>query len=235
MRIPQTAERLKEAPAQALRAVLAKEAPAQQALRAVLSREAPAHALRAVFSGVGQVLLVTERVRRRAKAGGRETAPAARVAGPAGTAAPPATAPAQAGTAAPPATAPAQAGTAAPPATGSTQAGPPAPAEASPAKDGKAEASTSAAKPSTAKASTPKASAPKASPAKGGTAAAVTPPIPQYSELSVASLRARMRGLDAAQLRELVSYERAHEDRETVIAMFERRIAKLEAGGPAAG
>ena len=43
-----------------------------------------------------------------------------------------------------------------------------------------------------------------------------------------------MRGLDAGQLGELISYERAHENRETVIAMFERRIAKLQQEGPGA-
>jgi hypothetical protein len=41
-----------------------------------------------------------------------------------------------------------------------------------------------------------------------------------------------MRGLDVGQVRDLLNYERTHEDRENVVAMFERRIAKLleEAG-----
>jgi hypothetical protein len=56
-------------------------------------------------------------------------------------------------------------------------------------------------------------------------------PLPNYSELSIASLRARMRGLDVGQVRELISYERGHDGRESVIAMFERRIAKLEEAG----
>lgn len=39
-----------------------------------------------------------------------------------------------------------------------------------------------------------------------------------------------MRSLDAAQLRALVDYESAHAGRAAVLAMFERRIAKLEGG-----
>jgi len=53
-------------------------------------------------------------------------------------------------------------------------------------------------------------------------------PVPNYDELSIASLRARLRALDAAQVRGLLDYERAHACRANVITMFERRIAKLE-------
>ena len=56
-------------------------------------------------------------------------------------------------------------------------------------------------------------------------------PVPGYDQLSVASLRARLRVLDTAQLRTLLGYEQAHQNRADVITMFERRIAKLEAGG----
>jgi hypothetical protein len=52
--------------------------------------------------------------------------------------------------------------------------------------------------------------------------------VPGYDELSIASLRARLRALDAAQVRDLLGYERAHASRANVITMFERRIAKLE-------
>jgi hypothetical protein len=45
----------------------------------------------------------------------------------------------------------------------------------------------------------------------------------------VASLRARLRNLDVAQVGRLADYERAHAARAEVLAMFERRIAKLEA------
>jgi len=55
-------------------------------------------------------------------------------------------------------------------------------------------------------------------------------PLASYDELPIASLRARMRSLDAAQLRTLVDYERTHAGRAAVLSMFERRIAKLEGG-----
>ncbi|HEY7147777.1 MAG TPA: hypothetical protein VH637_26320 [Streptosporangiaceae bacterium] len=51
--------------------------------------------------------------------------------------------------------------------------------------------------------------------------------MPGYDGLSVASLRARLRNLDAGQVRQLLAYERAHADRPDVVTMFERRIAKL--------
>src|SRR6266542_4103927 len=108
-------------------------------------KEAPAHALRAVFAGIGQVLLVADRIRNRPADGADATS----------------------------ATAPAPAPT-----------------------------------------------APTASDL----------PVPGYDELSVASLRARMRSLDVAQLRALVDYESAHAARPAVLAMFERRIAKVEGG-----
>ena len=46
----------------------------------------------------------------------------------------------------------------------------------------------------------------------------------------MASLRARLRNLDVAQVRQLAEYEQAHAARADVLVMFERRIAKLEAG-----
>jgi hypothetical protein len=54
-------------------------------------------------------------------------------------------------------------------------------------------------------------------------------PLANYDESSVASLRARLRNLSVAQLSQLVEYEKSHADRADVIAMFERRIAKVEA------
>ena len=59
-------------------------------------------------------------------------------------------------------------------------------------------------------------------------AAAPALPVPGYDGLSLPSLRSRLRNLDAAQLRVLVAYERAHAGRPDVLTMFERRIAKLE-------
>jgi hypothetical protein len=69
-------------------------------------------------------------------------------------------------------------------------------------------------------------------PADAGPPAASTPeaalPVPSYDELSVASLRARLRNLDTAQVRALLDYEKANAGRADVVTMFERRIAKLE-------
>jgi hypothetical protein len=128
-------------------------------------KEAPAHALRAVFAGIGQVLLVADRMRNRPQ----DTKPGAPAA-----------------------------------------AAPPAPTDAPPAP---AEAPAAPA-------------APPPGPAAGAL------PLANYDELTVASLRARMRVLDPAQLRTLIAYENAHAGRADVVGMFERRIAKIEAGGP---
>ena len=54
-------------------------------------------------------------------------------------------------------------------------------------------------------------------------------PMPTYDDLTVASIRARMRNLTAAQIATLADYEKAHAARAEVVTMFERRIAKLEA------
>jgi len=56
--------------------------------------------------------------------------------------------------------------------------------------------------------------------------------VPGYDDLSLPSLRARLRSLDAAQLRLLVEYEKANAGRPDVVMMFERRIAKLKAVAP---
>ena len=79
-------------------------------------------------------------------------------------------------------------------------------------------------------AAAPPAAAKPATAASAAAPAAGDLPVPHYDELSVASLRARMRGLDAAQLRILIDYESTHAERGTVLAMFERRLAKVEAG-----
>jgi hypothetical protein len=55
-------------------------------------------------------------------------------------------------------------------------------------------------------------------------------PVPNYDELSAASLRARLRVLDAGQVQTLLAYEKAHESRPAVITMFERRLIKLGEG-----
>jgi hypothetical protein len=55
-------------------------------------------------------------------------------------------------------------------------------------------------------------------------------PIAGYDELSLPSLRARLRNLDVDQLRVLVDHERSHANRADVVSMFERRIVKLNDG-----
>jgi len=184
-------------------------------------KEAPAQALRAVFSGIGQVLLVADRIKNRtaepARAQPAEAAPRAQ-SGPGQAAATeearwrsldetgnvrllseedlPATE-AEAAESGPPT---AQAGR---PATGpeppATQPEPPAEAEP-----------------------------PAAEPAAPDQAVL---PVPNYDDLTLASLRARLRNLDQSQVRVLLDYEKAHAGRADVLTMFERRIAKLESGG----
>ncbi|MEU8245347.1 hypothetical protein [Nonomuraea sp. NPDC048916] len=63
-----------------------------------------------------------------------------------------------------------------------------------------------------------------------GAAAGLAEPLPGYSGLTVASLRARMRGKSTEQMTELLAYEQATAARPEVIRMFENRLAKLRAG-----
>ena len=277
MRVPQVSERIKEAPAQALRGV---------------------------FAGIGQLLLITDKLRNkgshqdvpRARTPGASasvtdtavTSPAGQGAGtaaaPAGTVAEAAPAGAAPAGAAPAGAAPVAA--AAPPAAAAPAA--PGPAESSAAKPatarraakpaaGKPVTPKPAAKPVTAKPPTARRPAAKAAaesaaaageappkppkrqstrdfdktgnvrllgdetadpaaaaapqPAAGPepAAAADPAPLPNYDELSVPSLRARLRNLDVTQVRQLAEYERAHAARAELLTMFERRIAKLEA------
>jgi hypothetical protein len=195
-------------------------------------KEAPAHALRAVFAGIGQVLLVADRIKNRAT-DGDGTPPAAAPEPPAAASA---TAPADAAPAgtAPAGTAPAGAAPAPDaPADAAAPAAPAVPAAPAPAAATKAQAAAPAARTAAAKAPAARAVAPVApatAPAVPAGPAAGDLPLPHYDELSVPSLRARMRSLNPAQLRGLVDYERAHEGRDDVLAMFERRIAKVEGG-----
>src|SRR6266496_285118 len=227
-------------------------------------KEAPAHALRAVFAGIGQALLVSDKVRRRfrgqdAPEAGTHSANAATTRpdgakptdqGPAtrptATAAPAATpTPAKAPAASAATTSPAK-----PPGVAKRAAAKPAgvakPAAAKPAAATRvasakpaAPAKARAAKPAAAKPTAPaKARAAKPAAAKPTAEAepvsrdAASQPFPNYDQLSVASLRARLRGLDLAQVRQALRYEKAHGSRSDVITMYERRIEKLrEMGG----
>jgi hypothetical protein len=55
--------------------------------------------------------------------------------------------------------------------------------------------------------------------------------VPNYDNLTLPSLRARLRSLDPAQLHALLDYEKANAGRSDVLTMFERRISKLESDG----
>jgi hypothetical protein len=174
-------------------------------------KEAPAHALRAVFAGIGQVLLVADRIKNRAT----DTNHAPSAAAPE-----PADAASETAAAAPADAAAAEAA----PAAGTAPVTPDA-AAATPATAPPATAASTATAATAASAATPATAASAAvAPAAGDL------PVANYDELSVASLRARMRGLNAAQLRILIDYESTHAERGTVLAMFERRLAKVEAG-----
>lgn len=204
-------------------------------------REAPAQALRAVFSGIGQVLLVADRIKSRAAEPTRaQPSPTERLgqsgqkpaAGPKDetrwrsldatgnvrllseedTPEPAASAEATADAEA--ATAVAEAPALAEPPSDAV-----APAEMTAPTDTAAPAETAA----PAVAEVPADAQP---PAKSAREASL--PVPNYDDLSVASLRARLRNLDTGQVRALLDYEKANAGRAAVLTMFERRIAKLE-------
>jgi hypothetical protein len=124
-------------------------------------------------------------------------------------------------------TAPAETAASAPAETAASDTAAPAPAEeaAAPAEEAAAPA------PAEAEAA-PAESAPAAAAAgaAGPSAAAEELPLANYDSLTIASLRARLRNLSVAQLGQLIAYEQAHAARADVIAMFERRVAKLESG-----
>jgi hypothetical protein len=199
--------------------------------------QAPAQALRTVFSGIGQVLLVADRIRNRAA----EPEPAQPAAAPGAQSSPgqgvakdetrwrsldetgnvrllseedlPPTKSAEAPE--PPAAKPERA---------------PAEAKAATAETGRAAAKAKApaaeAKPAEppAEHAEPTAAEPAAAPDQAAL------PVPNYDDLTLASLRARLRNLDQSQVRILLDYEKAHAGRPDVLTMFERRIAKLESG-----
>jgi len=56
-------------------------------------------------------------------------------------------------------------------------------------------------------------------------------PLPGFDTLPVASIRARLRGMDVDQLHALLVREQKNAKRPEIIAMIERRIHKLENGG----
>lgn len=56
-------------------------------------------------------------------------------------------------------------------------------------------------------------------------------PVDDYEQLSMGSLRARLRTFTVSDLTLLRDYERAHANRQNIVTMFENRIAKLEREG----
>jgi hypothetical protein len=60
-------------------------------------------------------------------------------------------------------------------------------------------------------------------------------PLPDYDDLPVGSLQARVRTLDADGVRRLVEYEKAHADRPAVLQVLGRRAAELQAGAQPTG
>jgi hypothetical protein len=57
-------------------------------------------------------------------------------------------------------------------------------------------------------------------------------PLANYDELTVASLRARLRNLSNDDLTQLMTYEKAHQNRPEVIKMFQNRLIKMTSGLP---
>jgi hypothetical protein len=108
-------------------------------------------------------------------------------------------------------------------------------AESSAASEASADPETVAAPEATASAEPETAAAPQAS-ADPETSAATEPsgalPLANYDELSVASLRARLRNLTNDDLTQLMAYEKAHQDRPEVIKMFQNRLVKMTTGLP---
>ena len=64
---------------------------------------------------------------------------------------------------------------------------------------------------------------------KGAAPAAEDLAVPTYDELTLPSIRARLRKLTVEQVRDLRAYEVAHQGRPEFIKMYDNRIAKLEA------
>jgi hypothetical protein len=198
-------------------------------------KEAPVVVLRAVFAGIGQLLLTADKVRTRAA---EQVWTPEQPAGP-GPAGPSASWSAATTMTAPAVTAPAGKVTA------TTRPAPAAKATATTktARTAKATAATQPAPTgqpaSTGKPASPAKPAPAAKPDRAATAVredkatrtaevpAAEPPLPGYDDLSLPSLRARLRTLDAPAIEAMLAYEKAHARRDDVTTMLERRLAKI--------
>jgi hypothetical protein len=249
MPIPQVTDRVKEAPAMALRAVFAgigQLLMAVDKIRAQMQEQATSSAAPAQqqpsakpppqgqADGTSNVTVLRERAAPTTKpgAGPGATRPGATTKATAGTklAAAPKSAAGAKSAAGPKPAAGAKSAAGTKPATGpKSAAGTKSAAGPKPAAGPKSAAGTKLGAEGKPAAGT-KPGADAAPPAPSSAPAALTAPIPGYDDLSVASLRARLRGLDAAGVQALLDYEKANARRDDVITMFERRLSKIENG-----
>ena len=193
-------------------------------------KEGPASSmLRAMFAGFGSLMSVMDRVRNKppAEAPADAEAPAA-----AATPAPEDTAAAE-DTATPETVAPE---TVEPETVALQTVAPETVAAESPAASAASAGPETVAAPEATAAAEPETSAAPEASAGPATSAATEPsgalPLANYDELSVASLRARLRNLTNDDLTQLMAYEKAHQDRPEVIKMFQNRLVKMTTGLP---
>lgn len=180
-------------------------------------KERPASLLRAMFAGFGSLMSVMDKVRSKPAA----EAPAATA-----TPAPEDTATAEA-TAAP-------ADNATPESVAETTAKPETSAESETvAAEAPAQPETSAAQETSAATEPSAASETGAAPeTTDDSAASSALPLANYDELSVASLRARLRNLSNDDLNQLMTHEKANQNRPEVVKMFQNRLIKMTSGLP---
>ncbi len=184
------------------------------------TKDRPASALRAVFAGIGSLLSVKDKLSGKDKVRSKPAAeaPADAVAPEPQAAAPEQTAETETvavETIAEPEPAAAEAATA---------------AAAAPEKTAEPEAvvaETTAGGEASAPAKADSGAAPKAAPKAAGEL-----PLANYDELTVASLRARLRNLSNDDLVQLKEYEAAHQNRPEVIKMFQNRLIKMTSSMP---
>lgn len=182
------------------------------------TKDRPASALRAVFAGIGSLLSVKDKLSGKDKARSK----------------PAAEAPADAVAPEPQAAAPEQTAETETVAVETIAEPEPAAAEAAtaaaPEKTAEPEAvvaETTAAAEASAAAKADSGAAPKAAPKAAGEL-----PLANYDELTVASLRARLRNLSNDDLVQLKEYEAAHQNRPEVIKMFQNRLIKMTSSMP---
>ena len=56
----------------------------------------------------------------------------------------------------------------------------------------------------------------------------MTPPLPDYEDLSYRDLEERVRSLPSERLRELIAYEQSHADRMEVLELLQDRLTELQ-------